>query len=302
MANEILVSSIADLLTNEVLSTEYLMLLTDRDASVLNHPAWFKATAPNLTSNVIQVPHLGWGGVDLLAAITPGSEIANTAFTDGKTDVTIAPRAKRYEASDFAKFLAAGKLGPAMLAMDLAISVQQTLISLLANVTDDFTNTSSPGSGVNLDWATIADAKGKLAVADNEGPILGLLHKQQWADLEADALSLGILPAQTMGNVINQGMTSYKGRWMGIDFFTSSRVPLDGGSANRVGALVAPGGVAWADAQMGSEGDPNIADFGTARLERVRRGTFLQTAWVMSHYSGVAKAIDGAGVSIISDA
>lgn len=301
MADEILVSGIGDLIAGEVLATEYLMLLADRDASVLNHPAWFKATGTS-RNNVVRVPHLGLMGYDLLSATTPGSEVANTALTDGSTDVTIAPRAKRYEMSDFARYVAAGKLGPAMLAQDLVVTVQQTLISLLANVCDDFSATASPGSGINLDWDTIVSAKGTISVANNQGPLLCLLHPQQWNDLEAEALGLGILPTQTMAGVITRGMESYKGNYFGIDFFTSSRVPTANASADRAGCLIAPGAVAWADATMDPENDPNVADFGTARLERVRRGTFLQTAWVFSHYSGVSKAIEAAGVTIISDA
>ena len=60
--------------------------------------------------------------------------------------------------------------------------------------------------------------------------------------------------------------------------------------------------MAWADAQMAPESDTNIFQLGRARLERVRQGTYGATSWVTSYYCGVAKAINAAGVSVITDA
>ena len=277
------------------------MLLADRDNSVLTHPALMYAQASSPTSNVVRVPHLGLGGYDLLSATTPGSEIANTALTDDKTDVTIAMRGKRYFVDDLAQYVASGKLGAAMFAQDLAISYAQTLISLIANVGDDFTSTAG-STGVDATWSDILTAKATLGVAKAQGQMLAIVHPQQWADLESDALSLGVLPAQTSGGIINQGLGAYKGNWFGIDFFVSSHVPTANAAADRAGCIFTRGGIAWADAPMVDEGDPNIVNLGRARLERVRQGTYLATSFVFSHAAGVSKAIDGAGVSLITDA
>lgn len=301
MANEVIVSGIGDLISGEVMATEFLMLLADREDGVLNHPALMQATGSSAMSNVVRVPHLGLGGYDLLSATTPGSEVANTAFTDGSTDVTLAPRAKTYGIEDTARFVAAGKLDPVMLAQDAVISINQTLISLIANVADDFSSTAG-STGVDATWADILDAKTLLGIAKNSGPLLGLLHPRQWGDLETDALTLGVLPAQSMGGVITAGMGLYKGRWMGIDIFVSSAVPTANGGADRAGAVFARGGVAWADSQFAPENDSNIVELGRGRFERVRKGQSLQTNYVTSWLCGVAKAIDGAGVSVITDA
>ena len=300
MANEITPSSIADLLQSETVAAEVMFLLADRDMSILNHPALFQATY-NGPSDVVRVPHLGLGGYDLLAAHTPGAEVANTALTDGKTDVTVAPVAKRYNLDDFAKYLSMGKLGPAAFAQDVVISYAQTLISKLANVGDDFT-TVVGSTTVNITWDNILEAKGALAVAKAAGPLLCVLHPQQWNDLERAALALGVLPAESMGGAIMQGLNSYKGRYMGIDIFTSSYVPTANAGADRAGFMCATGGMAWADLDLGNDGDPNIVSYGRARLERVRQGQFLSTSYVQSGVMGVAKAIDAAGVSIITDA
>jgi len=302
VANEIVPSGIADLVAGEVMAAEFLMLLADRDGSILTHPALFHATASSPSSTVVRVPHLGLDGYDLLAATTPGSEVANTALTDDKTDVTVATRAKRYTLDDLARYIADGKLDPVMFARDAAISVAQTLISLLANVGDDF-GSSVGTTTVNLVWTDIIDGKTTIALAKGSGSMLGVLHPVQWGDLETDAMSAGVLPAQTMGGVINAGLESaYKGRWLGIDFYTSSAVPTANAAADRAGFITTLGGLAWADAVMSPESDPNIVDMGRARLERVRQGTYVATSYVVSHVAGVAKAIDGAGVSVISDA
>jgi len=301
MANEIIVSGIGDLIAGEVMATEFLMLLADREDGVLLHPALMHSTGSSNTSNVVRVSHLGLGGYDLLSATTPGSEVANTALTDGSTDVTIAPRAKTYGLDDTARFVTDGRLDPVMLAQDAVISINQTLISLIANVTDDFTSTAGT-SGVNATWADVLDAKTTLGIAKNSGPMLGLVHPRQWGDLETDALTLGVLPAASMAGVIMQGMGLYKGQWMGIDFFASSAVPTANGGADRAGGIFCRGGVAWADAQFAPENDPNIVDLGRGRFERVRKGQTLLTNYVTSWQAGVAKAIDGAGVSLVTDA
>jgi hypothetical protein len=105
-----------------------------------------------------------------------------------------------------------------------------------------------------------------------------------------------------MAGVIMQGMGLYKGQWMGIDFFASSAVPTANGGADRAGGIFCRGGVAWADAQFAPENDPNIVDLGRGRFERVRKGQTLLTNYVTSWQAGVAKAIDGAGVSLVTDA
>ena len=65
MANEITPTSIADLLASQVVASEVMYLLADRDSSILNHPALFQATHSG-PSDVVRVPHIGLGGIDLL--------------------------------------------------------------------------------------------------------------------------------------------------------------------------------------------------------------------------------------------
>lgn len=301
MANEHTISSIADLFASEVLANEFLLTLAARDGSILTHAALQGLTgAPG--SNVVKVPHIGYGA-NLMTAATEYSEHANTQLTDTHTDVTISMYALRRNVGDLAKYVAQGRLGAAAFAAELATAYQQTIINAIANVADDFTATAGPGTGNNLTWATFLPAKGTLGVANANGPMIAILHPQQWADLESDALSLGFAPS-IAGNAgtVNQGLQAYKGRWFGIDIYTTTHVPTANAAADRAGALFTPGAIVWADAMFDDDPDPNIANLGRARLERVRKGEEFGTSYIMSMIFGVAQGIDAAGVTIISDA
>lgn len=301
MANEHTISSIADLFASEVLANEFLLTLAARDGSMLMHPCLQGVTAP-AGSNVVKVPHIGYGA-DLATAATEASAHANTQLTDTHTDVTLAMYALRRNVGDFARIVAAPRLGLPAFAQELAIVYQQTLISLIANIGDDFTATQST-TGVNLTWSSLLTAKGTLNVADADGPLLAILHPQQWADLEADMLANGGNIEGDSGNAgaVNTGLNSYRGRYFGIDIVTSSHVPTANAAADRAGCLITPGAIVWADAQFNDDPDPNIASLGRARLERVREGEQFATSYVMSMILGVAQGIDARGVSIISDA
>lgn len=298
MANEIIPSSIGDLVAGEVLATEFLYLLADRDASILNHPALLKASAPSGASNVVKVPHVGLGGYDALGARTPGSEVSNTALSDGSTDVTIAPYSKAYAMDDLAQWMVEGRITPALFAQDAAISVAQKLISLIANLTDGFA--ASTGSG-DLTWDVVMNAITTLEVAKAGGPAIALLHPYQWGDLRKSAASAGVNMVAPLAGSMNAALgDSYKGRYMGVDFYTSSAVPLDTG--NYKGALFTRGAVCWADTvypTVVSSGGL-IMSMGNAIFEMERRGSFAETKMLTHTNLGVALGIDAAGITLIS--
>ena len=299
MADTLTASSLIDIFDATATSAEYLLLLADRDGSVLTHPAFFHATG-RPGSNVVRVPHLGHG-YDLLTAATPGSDTANHAFSDGKTDVTIAIYDAVYDIDDMGRFAANGKVDPAMFAQWGAIQVAQTLISLVANITDGFTATAG-SSGVNAAWSDVLVAKGLLGVAKAAGPICGLVHPVQWADLEADALSMGVLPAASNSGIINAGLSAYKGNYFGVDWFVSSAVPTSDAGANRAGGIFCNGGIAWADVEFPFGSDPNRISLGRGQIARERREVRHSDALVISHAMGAALAIDAAGVTLKTDA
>lgn len=299
MANEILPAGIGDITAGEVMAAEYLMLLAQRDGSVLNHPAFFRATGlPG--SNVVRVGHYGFG-YDLLAADTPGSEHSNTAFSDGHTDVTLANLVLRFTAHDLARFMAGDKLDPVMFAQSAVINVSQTLISLVANAADSFSNVAGT-SGVDASWDDVLTGKAYLATSSAEGPMVAVIHSQQWSDLERDALALGVAQdANGLGGAVMAGLGSYKGRYMGIDFFTSNHVPASGG--NRLGSIFTRGGIVWADAQYRPSASrfADIIDLGRAQFEIQRLGTSSEDSYIIRALMGVSLGIDAAGVTLRTD-
>jgi len=300
---QVLPSNVTDLFASEMIAPEFLLLLADRDGSVLTHPAMMHATGP-MGSNVVWVRHIGLGGYDTLSSTTPGSDIATTAMSDNKTAVTVATRGKRYEMDDLAQFLVGGLLNPVAFAQDAVIAIAQTVISLAANVTDGFSATAG-SSGVNATWANVLAAKATLGVAKANGEMLGLLHPVQWGDLELDAMSLGIGPAVANPGIVNTGLGAYKGRQFGIDFYVSSAVPTANGGADRAGGIWTRGGLCWADVEveqaLAADADKRIS-LGRGAVEFVRQGLRLASSVVVSHTAGVALGIDDAGVSLITDA
>jgi len=297
VADEMIPSSIGSIVAGEVLAAEFLMTLADRDASVLNHPAFFHATG-RPGSQVVRVPVLGYGH-DLMAAATPAAETAETAFTDDAVDVTLANYTIRFTTDDLARFMADGKIDPIMFAQYAGVNIGQTLISLAANVTDGFSNVAGSAT-TTAAWADVLTAKAFLYVAKASGPMLSLVYGKQWGNLESDALSLGVLPAQTNAAIVNSGLDAYKGRYFGVDFFVSSHVPTSDAGAASAGAIWTPGGVVWADAEFANDGDSNIVNLGRGQFERVRRGTFSETSYMIRAAMGVSLGINAAGVTFKS--
>jgi len=307
MADEILYSGIADLRTAEALSAEILLLLADRNA-LPNHPAlMYAGDAVGRGSAVLKIPAVGLQGYDLLSAPGDGSPIANTALSDTAFQVTVARYSKAYEASDLARLTdpANGKIKVAEFASDAVVSSSNTLVSLVANVTDGF-SASVGSSGVDLSVNNFLAAIQTLEVAKNVGPYMAILHPQQMGDLRAAIANVSggaiqWLPAsQEQIQILGNG---YRGNWMGVDIFSSSFVPTANAGADRAGGMFARGAVLWADSSIPSEGDANqLVLAGKILFERERTAKSGLTAYVTHYYCGVSKGIDAAGVSIITDA
>lgn len=307
MADEIIYSGIADLRTAQALSAEILLLLADRNA-LPNHPSLvYAGDAAGRGSSVLKVPGVGLGGYDLLSSTGDGSAVANTALTDAAYTVTVARYSKSYEASDLARLTdpANGKIKIGEFAMDAVQSANNTLVSLVANVTDDFTSTVG-ATGVDLSVANFLAAIQTLEVAKNVGPYMAILHPQQMGDLRTAIASVTggavqWLPAsQEQIQILGNG---YRGQWMGVDIFSSSYVPTANAGADRAGGMFARSAVLWADSSIPEENDANqLILANKIMFERERTAKSGLTAYVTHYYVGVSKGNDAAGVSIITDA
>lgn len=305
MANEILYAGVADLRTAEALSGEFLYLLAARE-SLPSHPALvYAGDAQGRGSVVIKVPHVGLGGYDILSAVADGSAVSNSALADGSTTITIGRYSKAYEASDLVRLSDQGLLSPTAFASDAVQSVNHTLVSLVANVTDGFSTTVGT-SGSNLSVANFLAAIQGLEVANVQGPYMAILHPQQMGDLRADLASTSggavqWMPAsQEQINLLGNG---YRGRWASVDLFSSTFVPTANAGADRAGGMFGRGAVVWADSTIPGENDSSqLIIGGKVLFERDRTARSGLTAYITHAYLGVSEGIDAAGVSIITDA
>ena len=308
MANEITFSSLGDLTTSERLAGIHLLLLADRTA-LPQHPAIIYAgSVTGSGSNVIKVPHAGLFSYDLLAVTSEGSQVSNTALTDSSTQITVARYSKVYQPGDTARIVdATGLINLDTFAMDAIVSQASTMLNLAANVVDDFTAYQGT-SGQDATFANFLDAITTLETASAVGPLMGLLHSIQWGDIRKDVASAsgGAIQwnqgSQAMINAM-KGL-GYQGEFCGVSVYTSNRVPTANSAADRAGAIWAPGGLVWADANVPYDGDPNayVLLNGKVLFERARSATYGLTGYVSHAYMGVAKAIDAAGCAIITDA
>ncbi|WP_290608031.1 hypothetical protein [Janthinobacterium sp.] len=309
MANEIIISGLGDQTTTEVLAGKILLLLADRNA-LPSHPALMYAGSVNgRGSNVLKVPHVGLMGYDLAALTSEGTAVTNTALTDASSTITVVRYSKVYQASDQARMIDAnGVLNIDFFAMDAVVTQAATLLSLVANVTDDFTATQGT-SGADATFANFLDCITTLEVAKVIGPFLGILHPQQWGDIRKDIATASGGAVQWNGGsqaMLDKAMKGLgaQGNFCGVDVFTTAYVPNANAAADRAGGIFGPGAVLWGDGVIPLEADPNQAHLNGGKIlfERVRTGASGYTGYVSHMEAGVSLGINACGVSLITDA
>lgn len=302
------ISAFGDELITAQISAQYQLLLADRNA-LPNHPAlMYVGDVRGAGASTIKLSQLGLLGYNLLGTTTEGDPVANTALTDSSSTVQVVQYTKVYEPSDLAKMLdKQGVLKPEFLAVDAMISGSNTMRSLVANVTDDFTATVTT-SGVDCSFATLLDGITTLEVAKVEGPFLGLLHPVQWGDVRKDVASSSggaIQFHQGSSQLLIDGMKALglKGSWLGVDWFTTTDVPTANSGADRAGGIFGRGAVLWADGTQVVEDSTNQMLVGDKVLfERQRVAAGGTTKYASHRYLGVAIGQNACGVSIITDA
>ena len=312
MANEILYSGLADLRVAEVLKTKFQLMLADRNA-LPQHPVLLGGYLGDIAgagSTTCKLAQLGFFGFDDLAAVAENTAAAEIALTDASVTVTIQRYAKQYNASGLASLT--DSVGfPSKedaFVQDTLISCSNNLTNLVADVIDGFTATEGPGTGVDLDLASLIRGAILLQVAN--APVgmgvLGILANQQWGDIHLELLGSTAGAVQwapaTQEQIVVSGQ-GLKGKFFGIDIFTSNRVNTVNAGADLGGALLTQGAVVWADASPMPDGDANklILGRGCMYARDYNNGTDVKQH-VMNHYAGASLGIDAAGVTIISDA
>jgi len=307
VADEITFSSIADQVESEILSGEFLMLQADRNA-LPAHPALFRVPGFRGRGSTSQkIPQIGLMGYDLLASTAETGTVANTALTDASGTIAVARYAKAYESSDLARLVDAyGVLQPGVLAMDATVSLASTILSLHANLVDNFATTAGT-SGVDASLENVLDAITALEVSKTEGPFLGIVHPQQWADVRKDAALNGggaiqfNAGAQAMLDAM-KGL-GFKGSFLGVDWFTSTHVPTANAGADRAGGIFGRGAIAHVIDEVPVDPDlPQISVNGQLLFEKSRTARDALTAYISTAYLGASEQIDTCGVSLITDA
>ena len=309
MADEILYSGIGDQTVAAQLGSFYTLLLADRDASALRHPALIDAGLGMPGSLVMQIPQLGLFGYDQMTDGTEGTAPANTALTDGNDQITLAIIEKIYEHGDLARMGDAfGVFDPETFAIDMTVSVAMTLLNKIAALSTGFSGNVVGTTTVDLVNQDFLDGITKLRIANVTGELCSLLHPQQIGDLGTDSFSLGgaVQMRADMQGIAAYTSGSYQGKLLNVDVFQSSQCPTAGGDVN--GMIFGRGAILHGRGQFRAESDANIIDLAVpgspivGRLERSRAGRSGLTSWISRAVIGVIEGQDLAGCRVRSDA
>jgi len=308
MADEVTFSALSDATVAATLHQELLQKLGDRH-SLWGHPAIYYAGSVNGTGSNVKKFTLWGADLAPMAAVSDGSSASNTAIGSyvGSGSVTVARQALMFTSTDLAGLT--WGFTPATLvekiAESMAVAAQRRFQALLCDITDGFTSTVG-SSGVDFSVTNWFSAKAALQSASAPGPFIAILHPTQLNDLQASLRAetgpMQFVPATAeLMAIKGQG---YAGMFDGVDIFVSSLVPTANAGADRAGALMSYGAVAYADGIV----SPQVAVGGIAigsgpiYVETGRDLGMGANQIVGNYFVGLAKADDGKGVSIITDA
>lgn len=289
----------------EAASAEYLLTLANRDA-LPNHPALFYAGKINDTlSNVIKIPHYAIAGATRPAQTPDAQAVGYTAISDSSTNITVALHRKVHAPGDIAKMAVGRILNPQVLGVDGAIANSMQLTKLIATAVGSFSATAGPGTGVDADVPTLLAAIGRMFTlnVDTSGGFMGILHGQQWSDILVDFSAVGGAIPFISGTEAMMTLRggSYRGLWLGVDWFSNNEVQSANAGADYAGGIFAKGGIVWGDGEFAiEEPGAQIALGRNGMFERGRNVTTGVTEYATSFAAGVSKALE-AGVSYISD-
>lgn len=308
MADEVTFSALGDASVAATLHQELLLKLGDR-ASLWGHPAIQYIGSVNGTGSNVKKAAITGFGLAPMAAIADGSSASNTAIGSylSSVSVTVARQAIQMTVTDLAgmtwAYTPAGLVEK--IATDMAESAKMRFQALLCDVLDGFTTTVG-SSGVDFSVTNWFSAKAALSSASAPGAFVAVLHPVQYNDLvsslRAETGPLQFVPA-TAELMMLKGQ-GFKGSFDGVDIFVSTHVPTANAGADRAGAIFATGAVAYADGIV----SPQVAvggysvNNGPIYVEFERDGGLSANKIVGNYYVGLAKAQDGLGVSVITDA
>lgn len=308
MANETTSNSANDVTPTMI---DQQIVLVFRENNVLSSMVHQQSLvgSPGLTVNI---PKLGT--TLSMTSITTGANEAdavdNTSISTDVVSLTAASKSCYVTLSDILRDSSTVNL-PGMISAELGRTMATDVESSIAALLGGHSNTVG-SSGVDLTAADIRSAIAQFRINALEHAQRGVivLHPQQIADLEADLMSgsgaslATALMRQDVASIFggepgSSVLGNYVGHFLNVPVFQSALVPLDGGSANRTGAIFAmvdgsnsPAcayGLVWKWMPSTSVADAAV----NRQNASVWRGRLCY---------GVAEINDTLGVSIITDA
>lgn len=287
-----------DLRLAKMISQEIRLLLTD-STNLRNTPYMdFVGSINGMGSDTIRVRKAGLDGFDDFNAFTGSTEASansDEALTDAHVDIVVKRQSLQYSITDLASMTGLGgsDIDPFRIAESISKSYDRLFAKLTGATVGGF-GTSAGTSGAALTAAFFLDGIQKLeAAASNKGapgPYVAILHPKQWADVQDNLLtltsgSLAYVPATY--EAISAKGSHYKGRWMGVDIYTSSHITNDG--TDHQGAIFAVGALGYATGMPSSlPGAAQSMEMGEVFIEMDRDASKALTRVVGHCYLGMS--------------
>jgi hypothetical protein len=306
MSDEILYTGAGDRTYASVLAIAMELLLADRASFRNNAYLVDLGGVENSGSTTKKQPYVGLDGYDAMSAVTEGSEVANTAFSDDSQTVAVGRQALRYEMSDLLDMITPqGGVDVERLAESMVMAAEMRLTAMICGVIDDFTNTAGT-SGADFTFADFQTAIYLLERAPAPtAELVSILAPIQLTDLQTDLTGLSgvmqYLPATA--DMIQAKGTGLQGRLLGVDIWKSTKVVTS--SSDRKGGMWHRGAVVM------SEGTPKgnriaanqKAQNGRVMVEFARNAGKALTGVIGNYYVGVSRSTpnDALGATLISD-
>ena len=225
------------------------------------------------------------------AAVSEGSELANTALTTGSVTLTaseIGIMATITDVLELSDIPAAHGARLRQLGRAMGDKLDVDICALFSGF-----STAVGATTVNIALSDLLDAIYNLEVNDAAGlgQIVAVLHPRQTADLRTEIeADQAVIYTGRSDSSISKAMAGFFGNWFGIDIFQSTNVPTANAGADRAG------GVFVRDYALG------IAQKWAAKVEPMRWAPIRGWVLVASAMYGVGEIEDSAGVNATTDA
>jgi len=229
------------------------------------------------------------------AALTEGTEVANTALTTGKATLTAAEigiMATVTDVLEVSDIPAAHGARLRQLGRSLGDKLDVDITALFVNLNG---GTAVGSTTVDLTLANILSAIFTLEAADAPKPYVSVFHPVQIADLRSGLNSASNAPYQSQGirsgtQELGPAGNGFAGEWFGLPTYFSTNVPTANAAADRAG------GVFSVNYALG------MVEKWAAKIVPMYWPPIRGWVLVATAMYGVGEIEDSAGVSVITDA